>query len=117
MMIYRVIRELLRLSTYIFFRRIEVVGLEHIPKQGATIFFGNHPNSLLDPALIVAFGERKIHFVAKDILFKFKPMGWLLRQMGAVPIQRKQDHPDQLDNQKAFDTLYTLLESGGAMVA
>ena len=68
-MIYRLIRELVRLSAHIFYRRIEVVGLENIPKQGAVIFFGNHPNSLLDPALITAFGERKVHFMAKEALF------------------------------------------------
>ena len=64
-MIYRLIRELVRLSAHIFYRQIEVVGLDNIQKQGAVIFFGNHPNSLLDPALITAFGERKSPFYDK----------------------------------------------------
>ena len=115
-MIYRLIRELVRLSTHIFYRQIETVGLEHIPKQGAVIFFGNHPNSLLDPALITAFGERKIHFMAKEALFSKPLLSTLLSQMGAVPIKRRQDQSDdQLNNEDAFEALYRVLEAGGAM--
>lgn len=115
-MIYWMIRELVRLSTYVFFRRIEVVGIEHIPSEGPVIFFGNHPNSLLDPALITAFGERKLHFAAKDTLFSKPLLGYILHKMGAVPIKRKQDHSEgPLDNNEAFSALYTLLGRGEAM--
>jgi 1-acyl-sn-glycerol-3-phosphate acyltransferase len=100
----------------VFFRRIHVVGAEHIPAEGATIFFGNHPNSLLDPALITAFGERKIHFAAKDTLFSHRLVAYLFNQLGVVPIRRRSDHPDgPLDNQSAFEALYQLLERGDAM--
>jgi glycerol-3-phosphate O-acyltransferase/dihydroxyacetone phosphate acyltransferase len=67
---YRLLRGLLRLSVRAFFRRIEVVGLEHVPETGAVVFFGNHPNSLLDPALISCFCGRVVRFVAKDVLFR-----------------------------------------------
>ena len=105
MWIYKFMRELVRLSCYVFFRRIKVVGGEHIPQEGATIFFGNHPNSLLDPGLITAFGSRMIHFAAKDTLFASPLLNWLLIRMGAVPIRRRKDHPDgPLDNTDAFET-------------
>jgi glycerol-3-phosphate O-acyltransferase / dihydroxyacetone phosphate acyltransferase len=115
-MIYHLIRELVRLAAYVFYRRIEVVGLENIPQEGATIFFGNHPNSLLDPALITAFGERKLHFMAKDTLFSKPLLSLLLAQMGAVPVRRRQDQAKgALNNEHAFTELYELLRSGGAM--
>ena len=115
-MIYRIIRELIRLAAHVFFRRIELVGLENIPEGGATIFFGNHPNSLLDPGLITAFGERKIHFAAKDTLFSQPMVGGLFKRLGAIPIKRRKDHPDgPLNNNEAFSALYELLEEGGAM--
>ncbi len=115
-MIYRFIRELVRLATHIFYRHIEVVGLENIPKDDALIFFGNHPNSLLDPALITAFGERKIHFMAKEALFSKPLLNTLLKQMGAVPIKRRQDqNGGQLNNENTFEALYQVLEKGGAM--
>ena len=69
-MLYRWVRAFLRLCIHVFFRRVEVVGLEHVPSNGAVLFFGNHPNSLLDPALITAFTPRRLSFIAKDTLFK-----------------------------------------------
>jgi glycerol-3-phosphate O-acyltransferase / dihydroxyacetone phosphate acyltransferase len=116
MFIYNSMREVLRLTTYVFFRRIEVVGTEHIPREGASIFFGNHPNSLLDPALISAFGERMIHFAAKDTLFEKPILARVLSRMGAIPIKRRQDHGGgTLDNESAFRALDDLLDRGGAM--
>ena len=119
-MLYQMIRECIRLTAYIFFRRIEVVGNEHIPMQGAVIFFGNHPNSLLDPALMTAFAQRKVHFAAKDVLFTHPILAWVLRQMGAVPIRRAQDHTHEashqkLDNSHAFQALQELLINQSAM--
>lgn len=116
---YQAIRELVRLSTFVFFKHVEVVGLEYIPSKGGAIYFGNHPNSLLDPALITAFGERKVHFAAKDTLFGNKMLSWILKQMGAVPIRRRQDHTissdGQLDNHDAFSALHEILASGEVM--
>ena len=115
-MLYQMTRELIRLAAHVFFRRIELVGLEHIPMSNAAIFYGNHPNSLLDPGLITAFGERKLHFAAKDTLFSQPLTCGLFRRLGAVPIKRRKDHPDgPLDNQEAFSALYKILEEGKAM--
>lgn len=118
MRIYRLLQRFLRFSTTMFFRRIEVVGLEHIPADGPVIFCGNHPNSLLDPALITAWCGRIVHFAAKDILFRNRLLRMFLNAAGAVPIQRRKDHGGEgakLDNSDAFDRLYTVLAQGRAM--
>ena len=116
MLLYRALRWLLGLAVRVFFRRIEVVGLEHVPRDGPVIFCGNHPNSLLDPVLITVFCGRIVHFAAKDVLFKSRPLRPVLRAMGAVPVQRRKDHADgQLDNQSAFDALFDVLATGRAM--
>ena len=115
-MIYQLIKELVRLTAHVFYRRVEVVGLENIPPNGAVIFFGNHPNSLLDPALITAFGERRLHFMAKEALFSTPLLSILLKHMGAVPVRRRQDQRHgELNNESAFDALYDVLRQGGAM--
>jgi 1-acyl-sn-glycerol-3-phosphate acyltransferase len=109
---YRVLRGLLRLSVLAFFRRIQVVGLEHVPATGPLIFFGNHPNSLLDPALISCFCGRVVHFAAKDVLFRSPLLRPVLLAMGAVPVQRREDHAaGPLANELAFERLYAVLES------
>jgi glycerol-3-phosphate O-acyltransferase/dihydroxyacetone phosphate acyltransferase len=119
MLLYRPLRELLRLSMLVFFRRVQVTGAEQTPEAGAVIFYGNHPNSLLDPALLTAFAPREVHFAAKDTLFSHPALRWLLTQMGAVPLRRRQDHSAgegaPLNNDSAFEALHALLARGGAM--
>jgi 1-acyl-sn-glycerol-3-phosphate acyltransferase len=115
---YRMLRWLLRLAARVFFRRLKVVGLEHIPPEGeaAVVFCGNHPNSLLDPVLITAATDRIVHFAAKDVLFESRLLRPLLRAMGAVPVRRRKEHPDgALDNQSAFEALFDVLGRGRAM--
>jgi 1-acyl-sn-glycerol-3-phosphate acyltransferase len=101
----------------VFFRRIEVVGLEHVPASPRPVIFcGNHPNSLLDPMLVTVFCGRMVHFAAKDTLFKSRILRWLLGVMGAVPIQRRSDHAEgALANEETFERLYEVLFAGGTM--
>ncbi|HUS65355.1 MAG TPA: lysophospholipid acyltransferase family protein, partial [Kofleriaceae bacterium] len=115
-MFYRVLQWLLRIASRVFFRRIEIVGLGNIPQDGAVLFCGNHPNSLIDPILITAHCGRRVHFAAKDTLFDSPLLGRLLRAMGAVPVRRKMDHPGgALDNESAFAALHQVLLDGGAV--
>lgn len=113
--LYGVLIAFLRLVVHVFFRQIEVVGREHLPDEGPVIFVGNHPNSLMDPVLIAISCGRKLHFLAKDTLFKQPHLKFILKTMGAVPVKRRQDHADgKLDNAGPFDALFALLEKGGA---
>ncbi|HWM85584.1 MAG TPA: 1-acyl-sn-glycerol-3-phosphate acyltransferase [Kofleriaceae bacterium] len=116
MLIYRILQWLLRVATRVFFRRIEIVGLSNLPREGAIIFCGNHPNSLLDPILITAHCGRIVHFAAKDTLFDSALVAFLLRRMGAVPVRRRMDHPDKaLANDDAFAALHQVLLEGRAV--
>ncbi|HEY4059852.1 MAG TPA: 1-acyl-sn-glycerol-3-phosphate acyltransferase, partial [Kofleriaceae bacterium] len=84
-MAYAFLAWFLRVVTRVFFRQIEVAGLENVPASGAVLFAGNHPNSLIDPILILTTCGRKVHFAAKDSLFKGRVMRAILRGLGAVP--------------------------------
>ncbi len=115
---YRWLRGFLRLAVRVFFRRFEVVDLEHIPPEGAVgvVFCGNHPNSLLDPVLITAATDRVVRFAAKDVLFRSRVLAPLLHAMGAVPIRRRRDHGGTpVSNEAAFEALERVLIEGGAM--
>lgn len=115
MWMYRILQGFLRIVTSVFFRNIAVIGSEHVPKEGAVIFAGNHPNSLMDPMLVIAYGGRIVHFAAKDILFRSRFLRFFLRGLGAVPIQRRKDHKGDIDNSAAFSALFQVLEEGRAM--
>jgi 1-acyl-sn-glycerol-3-phosphate acyltransferase len=122
---YRLLAWFLRLITRVFFRQIEIVGLEHVPLTGPVLFAGNHPNSLIDPVLIITTCGRKVHFAAKDSLFKGRLMRIVLRGLGAVPIKRRDDHDGKprdvqpgaapVDNDAAFTAMFAVLGEGGAI--
>ena len=117
--LYTWLRMFLRLVVGVFFRQVEVVGLEHVPERGPVIFAGNHPNSLIDPLLIVVSCGRVVRFAAKDVLFRSPFLRPVLRALGAVPIARRSDHSDAREasahNEVAFDTLIEVLAGGGTI--
>ncbi len=116
-MAYRALTWLLTLIARAFFREVEVVGLENVPAKGPVIFAGNHPNSLLDPVLIITTCGRRVSFAAKDTLFKSRLLKLVLDGLGAVPLARRDDHPgaQKLDNDAAFGAMYDRLGEGGAI--
>ena len=116
-MTYRVLQWFLGLITRVFFRQVEVVGLEHVPSDGPVIFAGNHPNSLIDPVLIITTCGRKVHFAAKDTLFASRLLRLVLRGVGAVPVARRDDHggAGKVDNDAAFTAMFGVLGEGGAI--
>ncbi len=117
--LYSWLRVFLRLVAGVFFRQVEVVGLENVPESGPVIFAGNHPNSLIDPLLIVVSCGRVVRFAAKDVLFRSPLLRPVLRALGAVPIARRSDHADASEavahNEIAFDTLIEVLARGGTI--
>ncbi len=115
-LLYSLIVLFLRLVTRVFFRSVEVVGRDHVPREGAVVFVGNHPNSLVDPIVITTTCGRRVRFAARDGLFStpIRPVLWAL---GTVPIRRRQDQADttgKLDNSEAFDALHAVLSAGEA---
>lgn len=65
-----------------------VYGKENIPKTGGCIYAANHL-SFWDPVFLGAFlTKRKIWFMAKVELFRFKPFGAIIKACGAMPVNR-----------------------------
>lgn len=88
---YRFVRGWLRAVLLVFFRRVEVTGLEHLPATGGGILVSWHPNGLVDPALVLGSFPRQVVFGARHGLFSWPGLGWLLRRVGTVPIYRAVD--------------------------
>ena len=88
---YRQLRRALSSVVRVFFRRLEVVGLENIPSDRGGILVAWHPNALIDPALILSTFPHQVVFGARHGLFKFPMLGTFMRAIGTVPIYRTQD--------------------------
>ena len=93
------VRKLLRF----YYPRIEVEDRARVPKTGAVLFVANHPNSLMDPALVGYVAQRPVHFFAKAPLFNVPVFGALMSALGMVPAYRGQD--DKAAVKKNLETL------------
>jgi len=112
-MIRRIICSVLRLALRVYYRRIEVAGLEHVPRDSAVIFVLNHPNALVDPAFLLCLAPRQVAFVAKAPLFAMPVIGYLVRALDSLPAYRRQDEgQDTSRNIETFTAARKLLARG-----
>ena len=67
--------------------RWRVYNSERVPLEGGVILAANHA-SYLDPPLVGSGVHRGINYLARENLFRFPVMGWVLRQWQVVPVDR-----------------------------
>jgi 1-acyl-sn-glycerol-3-phosphate acyltransferase len=115
-MIRRIIVALVRLALRIYFQRIEVTGVEHVPLDTPVIFVLNHPNALVDPVFLLCLAPRDVSFLAKAPLFRMPVVGYLVKQLDSLPVYRRQDEgEDVTKNQETFIAARKLLARGGTI--
>lgn len=68
------------------FYRVEYEGRKNIAKGKNYVLMANHVSSM-DAAFIWS-DIYNLGIMAKEELFKFKPLGWIFRKVGAFPIAR-----------------------------
>jgi 1-acyl-sn-glycerol-3-phosphate acyltransferase len=106
----------LTLALRVFFRRIEVKGLKHVSREGATIFVLNHPNGLVDPVFLLCYAPRRVSFLAKAPIFRMPVIGLFARALEAIPVYRRQDEgADVARNRETFARAESLLRRGGTL--
>jgi 1-acyl-sn-glycerol-3-phosphate acyltransferase len=97
--LYSFIRAVVGFALRLFYQvRVHGKASEEL---GAVIYAGNHPNGLIDPALIFIITRRQVTFLAKAPLFAAPVLGWLLRRLGALPVYRRQDDPSLMSKNEA----------------
>lgn len=78
------------ISSWIYcklWHRLEVRGLEHVPKTGGILIASNH-QSHVDILIYGGIVPRHVSFVARDTLANQRWLAYVMRQCGAVLIQR-----------------------------
>jgi 1-acyl-sn-glycerol-3-phosphate acyltransferase len=61
---------------------------ERVPRSGPVILASNHL-SFIDPPFIGSCLERDINYLARENLFRFPVVGWVLRSWNSVPVDRE----------------------------
>jgi glycerol-3-phosphate O-acyltransferase / dihydroxyacetone phosphate acyltransferase len=113
---------LVRFVVGLFYRRIEVSGHEHVPREGPILFVANHNNGLVDPMVVLHALSRPVVFVAKSTLWKIPLLRSLLDLLGCVPVVRKREAAEEEAskgeerNRASFEKLAAVLRRGGAIL-
>ncbi len=89
--------------------KFSIEGRENIPADRNYIVVSNHTSNLDPPILGVSMTE-PLTYMAKEELFHFKPFGWLIKKLGAFPVNRNSG------DVVAVKTALRLLKNGHRMV-
>ena len=72
----------------VLFYRLKRVGVHKVPAEGGVLMVANHQSFLDPPAIAVGIRHRQADFLARGGLFNFKPFGWLIKNLHAMPIKQ-----------------------------
>lgn len=94
-----IVRKLLFTSVSVFFREVQSVGTEKLPRDGPVILVcAPHSNQFLDPAVVLYLlptdfytRSRRIGFLVAAKSWRRRLVGLFARVMDGVPVERAQD--------------------------
>jgi 1-acyl-sn-glycerol-3-phosphate acyltransferase len=96
-------------ALYKFYFGWRVCNPERVPLEGPVILASNHA-SFLDPPLVGAGLKRGINYLARESLFRFPGLGWVLHRWQAVPVDREGG------GAKGLKAILDRLLAGGAII-
>lgn len=71
---------------------LDLVGTEHIPREGAVIITPNH-QTYADPPLVTIPVRRPVYYMAWSQLFKIPGLSWAIRRLRAFPVRLESQDP------------------------
>lgn len=97
---------------FMFYGKVEIVGLENIPRNEPVIFAPNHQNALMD-ALILLFSQPgDVVFLARADIFSNRALAFFLNSMKMLPVFRQRDGAADLGkNTDIFDISVDVLHN------
>lgn len=110
---YRLAKLIIGLALRIYYKRIDIRGLEHLNASGPSIIIANHPNTLVDALLIAYVSKQPIYFLAKATLFNSKWKLRFLQRWNMIPINRPGEGAvSGVRNLDSFSACFNILEKG-----
>lgn len=107
--LYTVVRAILVSGWARLWFRLKVVHRERVPTEGAYVVAPVH-RSNIDFLLVGALTRRRLRYMAKDSLWKFRPLAWILDALGGFPVKRG------TADREALRTCVQIIEAGSPLV-
>ncbi|GAK54158.1 phospholipid/glycerol acyltransferase [Candidatus Moduliflexus flocculans] len=86
-MLYKLARMIARIVFKLYFR-LDVEGIEHLPREGSCIFVANHV-SFLDPLMICAASPRVIHYITYAFFYYHPAIHWFCKRTHCIPVKKE----------------------------
>lgn len=91
--------------------RLDVKGMQHLPKEGAFVLLPKHQRWQDIPLLGLATPQ-PLYYVAKYELFRSASAAWLLKALGGIPLNRRQP----LESRRYIREPVNVLKTGEGVV-
>jgi glycerol-3-phosphate O-acyltransferase/dihydroxyacetone phosphate acyltransferase len=118
MLLYRILKFLLKIAVSVFYREVYVQGRSLLPDKGPLIVAVNHPNTFMDPIVVALQLVQRTGFLANGGIFANALLKWLFARLHLIPVYRPQDvkEGEKPDNTGTFQKSYDYLLNGGTLM-
>ncbi len=100
---YYFVKYTIRFASKCYFRKIQITGLENLPKEGGIMFSPNHQGAFLDPLLIGSIIPQKVTSLTRSDVFGGK-LQWFLNALKMLPVYRiRNGYSNLRRNEEIFD--------------
>ncbi|TYZ59658.1 hypothetical protein PybrP1_005451 [[Pythium] brassicae (nom. inval.)] len=99
---YTMLTRFISIVLHTYFRKIELYGLNNLPREGPVILCPNHPNMLVDPLIVItecAKHGRNSYVWVKGAMFANPVGAFVLDKLGCVPVYRPPKGSGSLEDQ------------------
>jgi 1-acyl-sn-glycerol-3-phosphate acyltransferase len=105
---YRVCRSIVCWFTQAF-TRMRIEGRQNLPATGAYVIAPVH-RSYVDTPITACISSRRIRYMGKQEVWKYRPIGWFVSALGAFPVNRG------TADREALNRCITILAGGEPLV-
>ena len=114
---YLWVKYYVRFGFAFYFKKVKLLGLDHIPQKKPVLFVANHQNALIDPLLIGSFSNRELHFLTRGDVFSRPLIKQFLSTVNMIPIFRIRDGRDNMSkNEEIFKKCFKILNDRGTLL-
>lgn len=101
----------------VFYKKVQVTGLENIPKDKPIIFASNHQNAFMDPVLIAVHLTKPTYYLVRADVFKKPLVAKIFDSINMMPVYRERDGVNTKEaNLGVFDRCYDILQKNRPII-